>query len=151
MTWSPSIFFYLCFILQGQVVFSAQFQWGKFLSSTLYYYKCMTSVSYGFSACMEWSEKSSQSFNALCLWKRHKKKVHGDPILLFEGFLFFRPSQVLWLVLFQECTTQALRFIMISPYAIYLTFPVAVHLSSHRQKHDRKGEKMSKRFCQTGE
>lgn len=40
---------------------------------------------------------------------------------------------------------------MISPYAIYLTFPVAVHLSSRRQKHDRRGEETSKRFCQTEE
>lgn len=100
-----------------------------------------------------WNEvkRSFQSFNAPCLWKRHKKMVHGDPILLFEGFLFFRPGQVLWLARFRECTSQALRFIMISPYAIYLTFPVAVHLSSRRQKHDRRGEETSKRFCQTEE
>lgn len=89
-----------------------------------------------------WNEvkRGFQSFNAPCLWKRHKKIVHGDPILLFEGFLFFRPGQVLWLAHFWECTSQALRFIMISPHAIYLTFPVAVHLSLHRQKHDRRGE-----------
>lgn len=100
-----------------------------------------------------WNEvkKSFQSFNAPCLWKRHKKMVCGDLILVFEGFLFFRPGQVLWLVHFRECTSQALGFIMISPYAIYLTFPVAVHLSSHRQKHDRRGEETSKRFCQTEE
>lgn len=85
-------------------------------------------------------KRGFQSFNAPCLWKRHKKIVHGDPILLFEGFLFFRPGQVLWLAHFWECTSQALRFIMISPYAIYLTFPVAVHLSLHRQKHDRRGD-----------
>lgn len=44
-----------------------------------------------------WNEvkKSFQSFNAPCLWKRHKKMVCGDLILLFEGFLFFRPGQVL--------------------------------------------------------
>lgn len=33
---------------------------------------------------------------------------------------------------------------MISPYAIYLTSPVAAHLSSHRQEHDRRGTKTSK-------
>lgn len=100
-----------------------------------------------------WNEvkKSFQSFNAPCLWKRHKKMVHGDPILLFEGFLFFRPGQVLWLARFRECTSQALGFIMISPYAIYLSFPVAVHLSSCRQKHDRRGEETSKRFCRREE
>lgn len=44
-----------------------------------------------------WNEvkRSSQSFNAPCLGKGHKKMVHGDPILLFERFLFFRPGQVL--------------------------------------------------------
>lgn len=48
-----------------------------------------------FQAVWNEAKRSFQSFNAPCLGKRHKKMVHGDPILLFERFLFFRPGQVL--------------------------------------------------------
>lgn len=48
-----------------------------------------------FQAVWNEAKRSFQSFHAPFLGKRHKKMVHGDPILLFERFLFFRHGQVL--------------------------------------------------------
>lgn len=59
--------------------------------------------------------------------------------LKFSGLVRFYD----WWV-FGKCSAPALCFIMISPYAIYLTSPVAAHLFSHRQEHDRRGPKTSK-------